>query len=99
MTDLLRAAIASLSSHRARELLTGVGQGFDPVPKLYHDTFCKSDLTATAADWEAIYLDWWRAYCQLVEHARTKHTRTLTEVQHRQRTTSRAAEQRERELA
>jgi hypothetical protein len=95
MTDLLKAAIASLSSQRVRELLTGVGYGFDPVPKLYHDTFCRSDLTAAAADWEALYLDWWWAHCKLVEH----HASRLTETQHRRRTTSRAIEQREREVA
>jgi hypothetical protein len=94
MTDLLRAAISSLSSERVRELLTGVGYGFDPIPKLYHETFCDSDHAATAADWEALYLDWWRAHCYLVEHART-----FRETQHSRRATSRASEQREREVA
>ena|SRR5438105_3944639 len=100
MTDLLRAALASLSSSRMRELLAGVGYGFDPIPKSYHTTFCDSDLGARSADWEALYLDWWRAHCRLAE---AEAARTLTETQHRieaRRATSRAAaEQREREVA
>jgi hypothetical protein len=94
MTDLLRVAIASLSSSRMRELLAGVGYGFDPVPRLYHDTFCDSDFAAHSADWEALYLDWWQAHSRI-----TAVACTLTETQHRRRAASRAVEQRERQIA
>jgi hypothetical protein len=99
MTDWLMA-IASLYSQRGRELLTAVGHGFDPIPRLYHKTFCDTDHNAAVADWEALYLDWWRVHCKLVEH----HTRTLMEAQHHRgtasrATTSRAIEHREREIA
>lgn len=96
MTDFLKT-VTFLSSSRVRNLLSGIGYGFDPIPRLYHDTFCESDFAARAADWEALYLDWWWAHCRLAEQLAQKSTETHDGLNAWAK--SRRTEQREPEVA
>ncbi len=76
MTDFLKA-VAYLSSTQVRDFLTGMSYAYDPIPKLYNDTFCKSDFDALVADLEPLYLDWWQAHYRLIDHSTQNRMETF----------------------
>lgn len=61
MKDLegrVAAFLAARLSPSARDIIAGVGQAFDPMPREYHKLFIASDLAAATADLEALFKDW-----------------------------------------
>jgi|ERR1700693_2911433 len=70
---------AKALSPSAKEIIAGFGQAFDPAPREYRDIFISSDLEASRADLEALYLDWCAVHHRLSD---ISPTHVLGEAHH-----------------
>jgi hypothetical protein len=90
--------VASHLTLATHDIVYGIGLGFDPAPREYHETFIDSDVAAFIADTEALYLDWCVVHHWLETHEDQRFTEACNHGR-AQRTSRRRSEQQERQLA